>query len=55
MTLEQLKRELGYHDNTQAKRWAVDAGLDLIQIGRMKKYDTDQLARILVNARGMCK
>lgn len=54
MTVTQLQKEIGYRDAAHAKQWAESVGLDRIQIGRMKKYDTDQLARILVNARGMC-
>ncbi len=28
MTIEQLKKEIGYYDNAHAKHWAADVGLD---------------------------
>lgn len=54
MTLEELREELGYRPRTSARQAAQELGILPTQIGRMKKYDTDQVAKRLVELRGMC-
>ena len=52
MTLGELTRELGmnHHD---AKRWGMEQGLGIL-IGHRIKYDTDAVAKRIVQLRGMC-
>lgn len=54
MSLEQLKEELGYRSPKSARAWLAEVGLAGTRIGKSIKYDTDQVAKILVDARGMC-
>lgn len=54
MSLENVKVELGYRSRESALAAAREMGLSPTQIGRMKKYDTDQVAKRLVELRGMC-
>lgn len=51
MTLKQLSEEIGYKDVRFAKKWAQDVDLKMVQIGKSVRYDTDHLARILVDRR----
>lgn len=53
MTATDLARELGYKDMRSAKEWAALHELPQAQVGRRKKYDTDQVAKALVSQRGM--
>lgn len=52
MSLTELTRELGLKDKRVAKAWAAANGIGN-QIGRLVKYDTDTVAKILVLGRGM--
>ena len=54
MTLKDLMEELGYGSRISARRAVEAMGLPATQVGRMKKYDTDVVARRLVELRGMC-
>ena len=54
MSLENVKVELGYRSRESALAAAREMGLAPTRIGKMKKYDTDQVARRLVELRGMC-
>lgn len=54
MSLENVKVELGYRSRESALSAAREMGLAPTRIGRMKKYDTDQVAKRLVELRGMC-
>ena len=54
MTLENLRKELGYNDPKAARRFAQESGIPLTQIGKMKRYDTDCVAKVLVEGRGTC-
>lgn len=53
MTVTDLAKELGYSDRKSARRVAEEMGLQATRIGRLKRYDTDLVARALVNGRGM--
>lgn len=53
MTIADLTRELGYCDRKSACRAAEALGLEMTRIGRYKRYDTDLVARALVDGRGM--
>ena len=53
MTLADLTHELGYTDPKSARRWVEDTGLPATAFGGRKKYDTDEVARVLVDRRGM--
>ncbi|WP_204246196.1 hypothetical protein [Flavonifractor sp. An306] len=54
MTLTDLMEELGYGSRISARKAVVAMGIPATQVGRMKKYDTDVVARRLVELRGMC-
>ena len=54
MTLRDLAEELGYQSEKSASRAAKDMSLEPTKIGKSKKYDTDSVARRLVELRGMC-
>lgn len=54
MSLENVKVELGYRSRESALAATREMGLSPTRIGRMKKYDTDQVAKRLVELRGMC-
>ena len=53
MTVTDLAKELGYSDRKSARRAIEEMGLQATRIGRLKRYDTDLVARALVNGRGM--
>lgn len=54
MTLRDLAEEFGYRSEKSASRAARDMGIEPTMIGKSKKYDTDSVARRLVELRGMC-
>ena len=54
MSLENVKVELGYRSRESALAAAREMGRSPTRLGRMKKYDTDQVAKRLVELRGMC-
>jgi hypothetical protein len=53
MSCVDLMKELGYSSPQSVKAWIQDVGLLGTKIGRSIKYDTDCVAKILVDARGM--
>mgnify|MGYP005809384411 CR=1 FL=1 len=53
MSLEDIKIELGYRSRESALAAAREMDIPVTRIGRMKKYDTDIVARRLVELRGM--
>lgn len=53
MTVADLARELGYSDRKSARRAAEEMGLQATRIGRLKRYDTDLVAKALIDGRGM--
>jgi hypothetical protein len=54
MSLEDVRQELGYRSRNGALAAIQEMGLPATQVGRSKKYDTDVVARRLVELRGMC-
>lgn len=54
MTLENVRAELGYKSRSAARDAVRELDLPATQIGRLRKYDTDVVARRLVERRGMC-
>lgn len=53
MTAKQLMRELGFGSYHTVQDWIRESGLDGVRVGRSVKFETDQVARVIVNARGM--
>lgn len=54
MTMVDLMTELGYKSEKSAMRAAAEMELPQTKVGRSKKFDTDTVARRLVELRGMC-
>ena len=54
MTLEQVKQELGYKTGSSARKAMQKLGVPIIKIGNRKRYNTDILAKRLVQLRDMC-
>ncbi|MBM6926937.1 hypothetical protein [Pseudoflavonifractor phocaeensis] len=54
MELKDIATELGYKSPTSARAAVREMGLPATQVGRKKKYDTDIVARRLVELRGNC-
>ena len=54
MERKDLMIELGYKTERSAVRAAQEMGILPTQIGKSKKYDTDTVARRLVELRGAC-
>jgi hypothetical protein len=52
MTIEDLAKELGYKSRKPAIAWTREVGLEGTRIGRQKRFDTDVVAKILVDAYG---
>ena len=52
MSLSDLAKELGVKDKRSAKAWAMQQGIGN-QIGRFLRFETDQVAKAIVNGRGM--
>lgn len=52
MTLTDLTRELGFTDPKSARRWVKEAELPATMICGRKRYDTDEVAKRLVDRRG---
>lgn len=50
MSLSDLSKELGMN-SAGAKAWAAEQGVG-VQIGRRVKFETDQIAKIIVQRRG---
>ena len=53
MKLEDIMTELDYKSPKSARRAIEEMGIVPTLIGRMKKYDTDLVAKVLVDRRGM--
>lgn len=54
MTLYEVMEELGLKSRTSALAATKEMGIPATKIGRSKRYDTDILARRLVELRDMC-
>lgn len=53
MTLKDVTKELGYGSTHSTYDWIAAAGVDAVRVGRSKKYETDMVAKAIVNGRGM--
>jgi ribosomal protein L15E len=53
MTIEDLARELGYKSRKPAIIWTHEVGLEGTRIGHQKRFDTDIVAKILVDSYGI--
>ncbi len=51
MSLRELSREVGLN-HKDAKAWAAERGIGVLT-GKRVKYETDQVAKLIVLARGM--
>lgn len=51
MTLQDLTQELGFASTNSARKWVQDVALDHTRIGSRIRYDTDLVAKILVQRR----
>ena len=54
MTMENIKTELGYTSRTSAIAWVKDVGLEGTRVNRGIRYETDLVAKKIVERRGMC-
>ena len=54
MTIENLMTELGYKSRKAAVKTVRELDIPATKVGKMKKYDTDVVAKRLVELRGMC-
>lgn len=54
MSLNDVMKELGYTSPVSARQAVHEMGIVPTQVGRMKKYETDLVAKRLVELRGMC-
>ena len=54
MERKDLMIELGYKTEKSAVRAAQEMGILPTRVGKSKKYDTDTVARRLIELRGMC-
>lgn len=53
MTLKQLGQELGYGSPKSTQAWVREHSLEGVKVGRSIRYETDLVAKIIVNCRGM--
>ena len=53
MKVSDLMKEFGYADPRSAKNVVEMLGIPPTKAGRLKKYDTDLVAKALVDRRGM--
>ena len=48
-----LTKELGYNSPKSARAWLATVGVEAVKVGRGIRYETDQVAKAIVNGRGM--
>lgn len=53
MKLDDVMKELGYKSQVSARNALRSMGIPVTQIGNMKRYDTDEVAKRLVQLRNM--
>ena len=54
MSISDLMEEFGYKSEESARKAIQFMGVQPTKLGRAKRYDTDTVARRLVELRGMC-
>lgn len=53
MTIVDLTKELGYGSPKSARAWLATVDVEPVRVGRSLRYETDQVAKAIVNGRGM--
>ena len=53
MTLADVSRELNV-DKKVAKVWLTENQVEGVMVGKRVKYETDEIAKVIVRLRGMC-
>lgn len=53
MTIADLIHELGYSSRKSAQAWLATVGVEAVRVGRGIRYETDQVAKAIVDGRGM--
>lgn len=53
MTLRQLSKELSYGSDNSTRKWVREHALEGVKMGKSVRYETDQVAKIIVDGRGM--
>lgn len=53
MTQKQLSKELNYGSHHSTQKWVIEHGLEGTRRGKSIVYEVDQVARAIVNGRGM--
>ena len=51
--LTDLTRELGYGSPKSARAWLATVDVEAVKVGRSLRYETDQVAKAIVDGRGM--
>lgn len=54
MTVVDLTRELGYGSRGSARAWLAASDVPGVRVGRSIRYETDLVAKAIVDRRGMC-
>lgn len=53
MTLRQLSKELSYGSDNSTRKWVREHALEGVKMGKSVRYETDQVAKAIVEGRGM--
>ncbi len=53
MTIVDLMEELGYGSPKSVRAWLATVDVEPVRVGRGIRYETDQVAKAIVNGRGM--
>ena len=53
MTIADLTKELGYNSPKSTRAWLATVAVEAVRVGRGLRYETDQVAKAIVDGRGM--
>lgn len=53
MSIADLTKELGYKSPKSARAWLATVGVEAVKVGGGIRYETDQVAKAIVDGRGM--
>ena len=53
MTIADLAKELGDSSHKSARAWLATVDVEAVKVGRSLRYETDQVAKAIVDGRGM--
>lgn len=53
MSIADLTKELGYNSPKSVRSWLATVDVEAVKVGRGIRYETDQVAKAIVNGRGM--